>query len=261
MIHNLIKKRLIFWAVLLIIFAVLVIFSSQIKSFFYNQSINLQTMFWHSGQSLKTDERIKELTQENQKLLSQLANLEEIKEENRFLRQALDLGMDKEFDLILAQATAKNVFTFQGIVFEDSILINKGKNDGVRKDFPVILADKILIGKVADVYDSFSRVALITNKDSAIDVEVQGLFALAKGQGNLKMILDLFPKDKELNEGTLVCTSALGGIYPSGLVVGQVRNIKKLDNEAFIRADIEPAFNLSQLDRVFVIKTAKIIND
>jgi len=112
-------------------------------------------LFWHSGQSLKTDERIKELTQENQKLLSQLANLEEIKEENRFLRQALDLGMDKEFDLILAQATAKNVFTFQGIVFEDSILINKGKNDGVRKDFPVILADKILIGKVADVYDSF----------------------------------------------------------------------------------------------------------
>jgi len=155
----------------------------------------------------------------------------------------------------------KIVFTFQGIVFEDSILINKGKNDGVRKDFPVILADKILIGKVADVYDSFSRVALITNKDSAIDVEVQGLFALAKGQGNLKMILDLFPKDKELNEGALVCTSALGGIYPSGLVVGQVRNIKKLDNEAFIRADIEPAFNLSQLDRVFVIKTAKIIND
>jgi len=151
----------------------------------------------------------------------------------------------------------------RGLFLRYSILINKGKNDGVRKDFPVILADKILIGKVTDVYDSFSRVALTTNKDSAIDVEVQGagLFALAKGQGNLKIALDLFPKDKELNEGTLVYTSALGGIYPPGLVVGQIKNVKKADNEAFIQADIEPAFNLSQLDRVFIIKTARIIND
>ncbi|MDD5696855.1 MAG: rod shape-determining protein MreC [Candidatus Pacebacteria bacterium] len=263
MTYNPTKKRLLALFILLIVFSVLALFSSQVKSFFYNKSLNLQMMLWHSGQAQKIDEEVKKLTEENQNLLSRLADLEEARKENEFLRRALDLGLEKEFDMILAQATAKNVFTLKGITFEDSILINKGKNDGIRKDFPVILADKILVGKVAEVYDSFSRVVLISNKDSMIDIEVQdtGLFALAKGEGNLKISLDLFPKDQELNDGALAYTSALGGIYPSGLVLGQVRNIKKIDNEAFIKADIEPAFILAQLDRVFVIKTAEIVND
>ena len=261
--YNPVKKRLLVLFIFLVVFGILGLFSGQIKSFFYNKSLNLQLMFWQSGRAQKTDEAVAKLVEENQKLLSRLADLETTKKENEFFRQALGLGLEKEFDLILAQATAKNTFTFKGITFEDSILINKGKNDGIRKDFPVILADKILVGKVAEVYDSFSRVVLISNKDSMIDVEIQdaGLFALAKGEGNLKIALDLFPKDKELNDGALAYTGALGGIYPSGLVLGQIRNIKKIDNEAFIRADIEPAFDLAQLDRVFVIKTAKIVND
>ncbi len=261
--YNPVKKRLLVLFILLVVFGVLGLFSSQVKSFFYNKSLNLQFMFWQSGQAWKTDEEIKKLIEENHNLLSQLADLETTQNENEFLRQALGLGLEKEFDLIMAQATAKNVFTFKGATFEDSILINKGKEDGIRKDFPVILADKILIGKVVEVYDSFSRVVLISNKDSMIDIEIQetGIFALAKGEGNFKIALDLFPKDKELKEGALAYTSALGGIYPSGLVLGQIRNIKKIDNEAFINANIEPAFGLAQLDRVFVIKTAKIVND
>ena len=257
------KKRLLALFFLLVVFAVLAMFSSQIKSFLYDKSLNLQMMLWQSGQARKMDEEVKKLTEENQTLLSQLADLETTQKENEFLRQALGLGLEKEFDLIMAQATAKNVFTLKGITFEDSILINKGKDDGIRKDFPVILADKILVGKVAEVYDSFSRVVLISNKDSMIDIEIQdtGLFALAKGEGSLRIALDLFPKDQELSDGALAYTSALGGIYPSGLVLGQIRNIKKIDNEAFIKADIEPAFNLAQLDRVFVVKTAKIVND
>ncbi len=257
------KKRLFGLLIIFIILIFLNAFSNNIKSFFYDKSSGLQSILWQLGKSQKTTEEIDKLKEENQKLLSDLAELENLKKENQFLREALDLGMDKEFNLILADVTAKNTFTLKGIIFEDSILINKGKDDGVRKDFPVISQNKILIGKIAEVYDSFSRIILTTDKDNMIDVEIQDTetFALSKGEGSFKMSLDLFPKDKELKEDALVYTSSLGGIYPSGLVVGKIKNVKKIDNEPYTNAEIIPSFDLSQLGRVFIVKTTQIIDD
>jgi len=257
------KKRVIVFLIVAFILAIFSIFSNQIKSFVYEKSSDLQALLWQTGMNQRTNEAIRVLTEENQKLLSQLSELEKFKNENEFLRQALNLEMEKEFNLILANTTAKNTFTFKGITFEDSILIDKGKNNGIRKDFPVILSNKILIGKIAEVYDSFSRVELITNKENMIDVQIQDTdaFALSKGEGNLKISLDLFSKDKELREDSLVYTSALGGLYPSGLVVGKIKNIQKIDNEPYIKADIVPSFDLFQLSQVFVIKTTQIIDD
>jgi rod shape-determining protein MreC len=257
------KKRVIVFLIVVFILAIFSIFSNQIKSFVYEKSSDLQALLWQTGMNQRTNEAIRVLTEENQKLLSQLSELEKFKNENEFLRQALNLEMEKEFNLILANATAKNTFTFKGVTFEDSILIDKGKNNGIRKDFPVILSNKILIGKIAEVYDSFSRVELITNKENMIDVQIQDTdaFALSKGEGNLKISLDLFSKDKELKEDSLVYTSALGGLYPSGLVVGKIKNIQKIDNEPYIKADIVSSFDLFQLSQVFVIKTTQIIDD
>jgi len=257
------KKRLLGLLIVVIVLSIFNLFPSGIKSFFYDKSMGLQSALWQIGRIQKTDEQVLKLTEENQKLLSQLSELENLKKENQFLRESLNLGMEKEFGLILGSVTAKNTFTIKGIVFEDSILINKGKNDGIRKDFPVILNNKILIGKVAEVYDSFSRVVLTTNKENMIDIQIQDAesFALSKGEGNFKMSLDLFPKDKELKEDSLVYTSALGGIYPSGLVIGKIKNIQKIDNEPYTKADIIPSFDLSQLDKVFIVKTTQIIND
>jgi len=257
------KKRLLLFLIILMLLAGFNIFSDQIKSFFYNKSFNLQSSLWKAGINQKTDESTRKLIEENQKLLSQLTELENLENENKFLREALDLGLEKDFDLIIARVTAKNIFTLKGVVFEDSILINKGKNDGIRKDFPVILSNKILVGKVVDVYDSFSRVVLLSSKDNVVDVQIQDTegFALSKGEGNFKISLDLFSKDKELKNDLLVYTSALGGIYPQGLVIGKIGDVKIVDNEPYIKANILQAFDLSQLDQVFVIKKAEIIDD
>ena len=68
-------------------------------------------------------------------------------------------------------------------------------------------------------------------------------------------------RDKELKDGSLVVTSAMGGNYPAGLLMGKVRNIKKIDNEAYQTADIEKVFDLSTINNIFVIKMAEIYND
>jgi rod shape-determining protein MreC len=198
----------------------------------------------------------RKLLEENQKLLSQLADLQKIQGENQFLREALDLQLNKDFELILGRVMGKDTA-------KDFILLNIGSREGVKQEFPVVLSNKILLGKVVDVYPDYSRVMLITDKKSKIDVEIPDSkgFALVKGDGGLKMSMDMFPKDKDLSEGSLILTSALGGNYPEGMIVGKVKNVKAFDNEAFKKSDIELVFDLNQINNVFVVKNAEIYND
>jgi rod shape-determining protein MreC len=239
-----------------------------LKNLFYNQSLGLQQFFWQKGSALSfnaQDQQAlnKNLIAENQKLLSDLADLESFKKENEFLRQALGLGLANNYELIMAEVTAKSNFSFKGISYGDSILINKGSRDGIKKGFPVILQNKILLGKIVDVYPNFSRAILTSSLDSVIDVQIQDSpnFALAKGQGNQKIILDMFPKDQELELGKLVTTSALGGIYPSGMVVGTIGAVNSVDSEPFKKAEISSAYNLNTINKVFIIKNITLINE
>lgn len=256
------KKRIT--VLILLFFCFLVInsfFKDALKNFVYSKSENLMASLWNKGSeqafSSKNQEELnKKLIEENQKLLSDLADFQKIKEENEFLRNSLDLGLEKEFNLMLGRVISKDILA-------DSLLVNIGSNDGVKKGFPVIVSGKVLLGKVVDVYPSYSRVMLITQKNNLIDVEIpdSGVFALSKGEGNLNLTLDMVARDKELKEGSLVVTSAMGGNYPAGLLMGKVKNIKKIDNETYQTADIEKVFDLSTINNVFIIKIAEIYND
>ena len=256
------KKRIIVVVCLAVCFFVInAFFGNGLKDFVYSKSEQFQASLWGRGSedsfSRKNQEELnKKLVEENQKLLSDLAGLQGVREENEALREALGLGLQKEFDLILGKAVSKDVLS-------DTILINVGLNEGVKKGFPVILSGKALLGRVIEVYPNYSRVMLITDKNNKIDVEIpdSGSFALSVGEGGLKAGLDMFPKDKELKEGSLIITSAMGGNYPSGLLVGKVKNVKKLDNEVYQKAEIEKVFELNTVNNIFVVKVAEIYND
>lgn len=253
---------------LLAVFIIAIIFTginfglgNFIKNFFYNQSLGLQAALWQKGGALSFNnsdqaELNKSLLAEKQKLLSDLADLDLLKKENETLRTALGIGLVNNYQLIMAEVTAKNNFSFKGVAYGDSLLINKGSKDGIKKGFTVVLSNKILLGKVVDVYPNFSRVMMISSKDSVIDVQIQGSsgFALVKGLGNQKIVLDMFPKAQDLKSGALVMTSALGSAYPSGMVVGSIGAINNVDSEAFKKAEINPAYDLNILNNVFIIK-------
>jgi len=256
------KKRITVFVLLIFCFLVINSFCKDaLKNFVYTKSESLMASLWAKGseQSFSNqnqEELNKKLIAENQQLLSQLADFQRIKEENEFLRNSLDVGIDKEFDLMLGRIISKDILS-------DSLLINIGSNAGVKKGFPVIISGKVLLGKVVDVYPSYSRVMLITQKNNLIDVEIPEtkIFALSKGEGSLNLGLDMVARDKELKENSLVVTSAMGGNYPAGLLMGKVKNIKKIDNEAYQTANIEKVFDLNAINNVFVIKIAEIYND
>ena len=137
----------------------------------------------------------------------------------------------------------------------DIFLIDKGSEDGIEEGKVVILPEKVLIGKVMKVYPNFSKVKVFTFKDFSFDVEIgeEKITALAKGQGNFKIKIELIPKEKEIFPGDKVFTSALGYNFPKGILVGEIEDIKDSDISGFKEASLKPYFELKNLDHLFVI--------
>jgi len=204
---------------------------------------------------LETIYEIKNLKKENEilkaeikKLTVEKESLRELEKENRALREALSLGLEKEFELKMVRFLGKDV---SGDIF----LINKGSEDGIEEGKVVILPEKVLVGKVMKVYPNFSKVKVFTFKDFSFDVEIgkEKIAALAKGQGNFKAKIELIPKEKEIFPGDKVFTSALGGNFPNGILVGEIDEIKESDISGFKQATLKPYFELKNLDYLFVI--------
>jgi rod shape-determining protein MreC len=253
------KRFLILFLILSLFFIVNVFFKDQFKNIFYSFSENIQIFLWEKGTdkyfSQKDQEKLnKDLVIENQKLLSSLVLLEEIKSENNFLRESLSLGEYEGISSIYGKIITKDFLS-------DSILINIGASDGAKKGFPVVISENLLLGKIIEVYPSYSRVMLLSSKDNLIDVIVDDKVSLVRGKGDGEIILEMFPREIELKEDILITTSSIGGTYPSGLLIGKVKNSKKIDNESFQGASIDVPFDLNLLTRVFVLKFNPIFND
>lgn len=234
-------------------------YRNEVKNFFYLISKPIQKSLWRAGDVIsdffeaimkikKLKEEVDSLRIKNQELMAEIISLQEFKKENEILREALKIGLEKEFKLVFAEIIGKDPT-------KDSILIDKGSNDGLSQGLPVITKQKVLIGKVDEVYKNFSKIQLITAKENSFDVEIREreVIALVKGKGNFNFYLDLVPREKEIKEGDLVITSALGGIFPKGLLVAEIKKIKKSDIEPFQQAEISPLFDLKELEMVFVI--------
>ena len=260
--------------VLLVVFFVvlnLTGFQKEVKNFFYLISSPIQEAFWRVGDRIsdffETVTEIKNLKTENeefklkiQELLAENIALKEFKKENEILRTALEIGLEKDFELILAQVIGKDIS-------QDFILINKGLKDGISKDSPVINQQKVLFGKIQEVYDNFSKVMLITDKKSSFDAKILApyqtegfgagsdseIYGIVKGKGNLQLYLDLIPQDKEIKEGDLIVTTPLGGIFPSGLLVGKIKEVRKSDIEPVQQAEISPLFDIKETEYLFII--------
>lgn len=234
-------------------------FSKEVKGLFYLISSPIQKALWRAGDKVsdffEAITEIKKLKKENeelklriQELSAENSFLKELKKENEILREALNIGLEKEFKLVLAEVIGRDIA-------QDFILINKGLADGLSKNLPVITQQKTLVGKIDEVYKNFSKVMLISNKNSSFDVKIseKEIYGLSKGKGNFKVLLDLVPQDKEIKEGDLVLTTALGGIFPNGLLIGKIKEVKKSDVEPFQQAEINLSFDIKEIETLFVI--------
>lgn len=262
-------KILIGIVILFLFIGVLNLFQKQFKNFFYFVSEPLQKTFWKAGNSASgllgsflelnnLANENKELNTRNQELLEEITILQQIKTENQALKEVIGAGQNKEFKLILTDVIGIDSY-------QDFILINKGSEDGISENMPVINAQKVLFGKIFEVYKNFSKVMLVSNRNSVLDIKIQKddtisppIYGAVRGEGNLAAILDLVPLDREVKNGDILITSSLEGVFPKGLLVGKITEVGRDDLKPFQTARIDLFFNLKQMDKLFVITDYKI---
>jgi len=247
--------------VLVVVLAVLNLtgFSKSIRSLFFSFSSPIQKSFWGIGDGLSdffgSISEGKKIWQENEELKLKIQDLTAenvsfmaLKNENDSLKKALSLDLGKEFKLSFAQIISKDIS-------QDFILVDKGLKNNIEKGMPVITEQKVLVGRIYEVYDWFSKVILISNKDSSFDAQISGqdISGVVKGRGSLSLYLDFVAREEEVKKDDLVITTSLSGVFPAGILVGKVSDIKKSDLEPFQQDEIVPAFDLREARSVFVV--------
>ncbi|HPL56627.1 MAG TPA: rod shape-determining protein MreC [Flexilinea sp.] len=138
--------------------------------------------------------------------------------------------------------------------FLQYILIDKGSDDGIAYNMPVV-TEKGLVGRISAVTASAARVQLITDAGSLVNAHVVEADAdgVVKGSVTADLTIEMVSPEAELQAGQIVQTSGLGGNFPAEVVIGQILNVNKLENELFQSASIQPAEDFSNLQAVLVV--------
>lgn len=246
--NSLIVSSMIFIAIVL----VSNIFQKEVRGYFYSISLPVQTAFLEAGSKLSDFllyfSNAKILEKENRmlnlrirELLAEISSLKRLKEENLSLRQALNLGLEEEFQLYLVRVVGRDLG-------RDAVLINKGSLDGLETDQKVITAEKVLVGRVGEVFRNNAKIILLSDKNSVIEVEVSGkdISGLLRGKGNFKAVLDLVPKDKVLKEGDVLTD----GEFLVGIVEKPIKN----PLEPFQKAEVSLFLGPEDLRILFIAK-------
>ena len=187
------------------------------------------------------------------KISSKYENLKilyvETEKKNQRLENILDFTNETSYDLIPARVIGRDPQPFSG-----SIVVDKGTASGVSVDMPAISTDGV-VGFVMSVSTRSSRIVLLNDKNCRIDVIVQDDRArgILEGTADGSLKLSYVDRQAEVIEGDIIVTSGMGGIFPKGLLVGEVAAVTVPPYGLFQEIVIEPRAKLSALEEVLII--------
>jgi rod shape-determining protein MreC len=197
------------------------------------------------------------LEDEVSNLQSQVIQLQEQLREAEVLYSLLDFARARPQDKYIAAA----VIGRDPSPFLHYIIIDHGSDDGIRHGMPVV-TQQGLVGKIDAVTASASRIQLITDPGSVVNVRLQSQNADAQVKGSVagEVTLEMLTQNVNLTSGEILLTSGLGGNYPGDVIVGQVVEVEKNENQLFQSALVQPVVDFTALRAVLVITNFNIIN-
>jgi len=193
---------------------------------------------------------------DNRQLRATNEALRDVEREVNRLRHALNYRARSAFKLVPAEIVTRDSSTWW-----HTVTINRGKEDQIESDMPVV-TDEGLVGKTTTVSNTISVVLLVTDENCKVAASVEGMReqGIVSGEriaGGLAPMLDLnfLSKQANLQPGQKAYTSGVGGVFPSGLLVGAVKTfrVRELDGQA----KLAPAVDLSKLEDVFIVTGRK----
>lgn len=210
---------------------------------------------WFVGLS----EEVEDLRRNNEALRQKLVISNELQKENIRLHSLLSLKQN-----YFPEGVAAKVVGLDPFAEYKSLRINKGSKDGIAADMPVV-AGAGLVGKIGPVFKKEAVVLLIADPASHIDVVVSRsrLRALLTGVGSSKTVevrpsfltrLEYLKNTSDIQASDWVVTSGLDGLFPKGILVGEVSKVKKDPHGIFLTAHVAPAVDFGGLEEVLVLK-------
>lgn len=143
----------------------------------------------------------------------------------------------------------------------NSLTIDKGKNDGLEVDMAVINHDG-LIGRISKVNELTSEIKLITTNDvnskisTVIDNNGENIYGIMNGydSDNDALMITLTTKNIDILEGSLVKTTGMGGVFPSGILIGEVLTTKSDNYDVGMIVLVRPMSKINDLRYVSILK-------
>ena len=228
--------------------------AAPVQSLLAKASGSVQEFFIYAGNMKNFQRQNEELTIRNLELQKENRSVEDYKKENERLRKLLAIREEmKDYE-----TTAARVIGYEPNNWYDTIVINKGENNGIKAQ-DVVISDSGVIGQVSEAGTNWARVSTVINVSHAVGVRISrtGDIGVLEGDSRLmkenKCRLDYIGKDVSVVVGDILETSGIGGIFPPGLTVGKVTDIKMDSTGRLTEAVVEPTTNLEQLHEVLVI--------
>jgi len=203
------------------------------------------------------------LNEENERLRRRLLALEA--ERGRFLEaEATNARLRALLELksSLASSVSATVIGNSASGWFRSITIDKGSQGGVRKGMAVVTPLGV-VGQVTAVASQSSKVLLLTDQNSAVDVIDQRSRAQGIVSGSFEddAVMKYVKRSEDVQVGDRLITSGLDGIYPKGLPVGVVSKLSKKGYGLFQTVEVTLAANPSRIEEVQVISPLNSRND
>lgn len=204
-----------------------------------------------------------ELLEENKDLKQKLAaaikdeaRLAILEEENAILRQSLGFLARNGYEYVMSEVISRGEVSDSGRLAE-TIIINKGKEDGIKKGQAVAGKEGAYIGKVMEVKSGISLVYLNNNgscRTAAAILNEDGTQGIVEGELGLTVKMNFIPQSEKIKEGDIVITSGLEELIPRGLVIGRIKKIYQENNDLWQWAEIDSVIEPDNLLFVSVIK-------
>jgi rod shape-determining protein MreC len=204
---------------------------------------------WKRQSLARENQRLRD---ENAELRGRLNSLSEAQINYDRLRS--DIGFVKQTRPRLLPA---DVISFRSDPKFDTMVINRGTSDGIRPNSVVVTKDGV-VGRVFEAEAGTSTVLLITDQRSGLGVRIQRpesrAAAICEGDNTSTLVMLGMPDNGDVRVGDLVMTSGLGGVYPAGITVGTVTDLRPDTANGGRVIRVKPQVVFDRLEQVYVIR-------
>ena len=199
----------------------------------------------------KNAEENKKLKNRISKLENELRIIEGYKTENERLRQLLEFTDNAQN----IDYTAAHVIGRTENEFTSSLTIDKGAKDGVKKE-SIVTVPEGLVGVVYEVGHNYAKVKTIYDAQSSVSAVCvrSSDMGIVEGNSSKNKICEMnyIEKDAKIVVGDVIETSGTGGIFPRGIYIGKVTELKDDERSLSLTATVETQVRLSNIDTVLV---------